>query len=238
MYLSGLEKFSLIDYPGKIAAVVFTQGCNFRCSFCYNPMLIGPPVTGVSSKEKNHPYFSEDGFFSFLKTRQGKLDGIVISGGEPTSQDDLLDFILKIKKLNFSVKLDTNGSRPEVLASLLDKKVLDYIAMDIKGPRDKYREIISVEIDFNKILESINLIMKSRINYEFRSTLVPAILGKSDIAQMGELIQGTERWYLQNFKSNAELLNKNLEGSRSFSDEEMSEMREIGARYVRRCEIR
>ncbi len=150
MIIGGLQKFSLLDFPGHVSAIVFTQGCNFRCSFCYNPMLVWP-VMGEGKlaydrhiggqKQKNHPFIPEDDFLSFLRNRKGKLDGVVVSGGEPTIQPDLPDFLAKIKTLGFAVKLDSNGSNPQMLADIIEKKLVDYIAMDLKSSEEKYRKI-------------------------------------------------------------------------------------------------
>ncbi len=163
MTIGGLEKFSLIDYPEHLSAVVFTKGCNFRCHFCYNPMLVWPEKELGKSKyespflgdQKNHPSKEEDDFFDFLKSRTGKLDAVVVSGGEPTLHQDLPDFIQKIKKLKFKVKLDTNGTNFEMLAGLIKDHLIDYIAMDIKAPIDKYDLIVGVQPDVNEIKKNI-----------------------------------------------------------------------------------
>jgi len=231
MNLGGLEKVSLIDYPNKLAAVVFTQGCNFRCPFCYNPSLIN-----IQKSSEN--IISEEDIFVFLNNRVGKLEAVVISGGEPTIQKDLHDFIQKIKNLGFLVKLDTNGSNPETLEELIRKEMLDYIAMDLKASKDKYNQLTGIEVNFQKIEESIKLIKDSNIDYEFRSTLVPNFLEMDDINKMGKLIQGTEKWCLQNFKSNMDLLDKDLIDQESFSGSDMQKMKKIAEKHVNLVEIR
>lgn len=248
MLIGGLEKLTLIDYPGKIAAIVFTQGCNLRCHFCYNPMLVAPHTSEGSAKQKNH-LITEDDFFAFLKSRINKLDGVVISGGEPTLQADLEKFILKIKNLGFLVKLDTNGANPEILESLIKQKLIDYIAMDVKAPPDKYLEIVNADprglrrgqasgVCLPKIKKSIKIIMNSGLPYEFRTTVVPGLIFKKDIAKMGKMIKGASKWYLQNFKSDTDLINKTLEKEKSYSEIEMREMAQIGKKYAKICAAR
>lgn len=207
MIIGGFQKFTLIDYPEKIAAIVFTTGCNFRCPWCYSSELVLP------EKIKNQPKINEEEIFEFLKTRQDKLDGVVICGGEPTMQADLAEFIKKIKDLGFSVKLDTNGSNPEILEALIKDKLIDYIAMDIKSPlywKDVpskaleeaiFQRSIGVNnIDINKIKESVRVIKSSRVSYEFRTTVVPNFHTKEDIIQMAQSIAPADKYYLQNFR--------------------------------------
>jgi len=192
MIFGGWQKFSMIDYPGKTSAILFTQGCPFRCPFCHNPELINieqgmfAPVT-------------ENEIFDFLSTRQGKLDAIVISGGEPTLQYDLLDFIGRIKQMGFLVKLDTNGSRPEVVIDAVNRRLVNYFAMDIKSPIEKYKTHTNSAIAEEKIRESISLIMNSGVDYEFRTTVVKEQLSPDDILQIGRLIKGARLYILQKF---------------------------------------
>ncbi|MFH0973161.1 MAG: anaerobic ribonucleoside-triphosphate reductase activating protein [Patescibacteria group bacterium] len=231
MLIGGLQKFSVLDYPGHISAIIFTKGCNFKCQFCYNPMLVYP-------SKKDHTLILENDLFYFLKKRIGKLDSVVITGGEPTVQQDLPKFIQKIKKLNYLVKLDTNGTNPEMLKNLIQKNLINYIAMDIKAPLEKYNQITGVEVDFNKIQKSIKIIMQSNLPYEFRTTVVPKFLDAEDIKKIGELIQGAKKWFLQNFKSNTDLVNKKLENKSAFLNKKMKEMCEVGKLYVRQCGLR
>ncbi|MCK4540477.1 anaerobic ribonucleoside-triphosphate reductase activating protein [Candidatus Parcubacteria bacterium] len=250
MIIGGLQKFSLLDYPDHISAIVFTQGCNFRCHFCYNPMLVWPQsevgkFKNINSSdntdekiEKVYPRFPEDGLFDFLKKRQKKLDAIVITGGEPTIHKDLPNFIKKIKKLGFKVKLDTNGTNPKMMESLIDEKLIDYIAMDIKCSLEKYDIITEVQPDLNSIEKSIKIIMQSGLPYEFRTTVVPELIEKEDIKNIGELIKGAKKWYLQNFKSDTGLVNDRFQDYEPYSLKAMEEMREIGEAYVDFCEVR
>lgn len=194
MGIGGLQKLTLIDYPGKLAATVFLCGCNFRCPFCYSSELVLP------EKIKNQPKILEKEFFDFLKERQGLLEGVTICGGEPCLSKDLPKFCQKIKKLGFFVKLDTNGSDPGVLKKLINGKLVDYIAMDIKGPKEKYNGFIGVKVDIKKIQESIDILKKGKVDYEFRSTILPHLHRKEDIANMARWIRDAKIYYLQQFR--------------------------------------
>lgn len=191
MRIGGLQKLSLIDFPGKISAVVFTQGCNFRCQFCHNASLVIP--------EKFSTQYSEDDIFEFLHKRHGQIDGVVISGGEPTLHHDLKAFIEQIKNLGFSIKLDTNGTSPNVLQDLYNCNLLDYVAMDIKHELSKYNEIIGTVVNIKNIQHSINIIQSSNIPYEFRTTIVPAFHNEHDIVSIAKQISGANRLALQEF---------------------------------------
>lgn len=228
--IGGLKKSSLIDYPDKVSAIVFTPGCNFRCGYCHNAGL-------VNGKLKNE-VCSTDSFFDFLKKRVGKLDAVVISGGEATLQPDLKEFIKFIKKMGFLVKLDTNGYRPNILMDLLNDKLIDYVAMDIKSPLDKYSIITNVDIDISKIQESINLIMSSSIDYEFRTTVLKKQLDFSDFRKIGKLLEGAKRYYLQKFVVQSEILDKLLEKEETYSDKEFEQIKEEMNKYIKFVQIR
>jgi pyruvate formate lyase activating enzyme len=191
MKIGGFQKVSLIDYPGLISAIVFLQGCNFRCSYCHNPQLVDPDLFD--------PCINEKDVLDFLHTRRGKLDAVAITGGEPTIQKNLIPFIKKIKKMGFAVKIDTNGSQPQVIKELLAEKLLDYIAMDIKAPLEKYEEIVNVPVNPESIKESIKLVIKSKIPYEFRTTVVQSQLDEKDILHIAKLISGAQNFVLQKF---------------------------------------
>jgi len=246
MIIGGLQKFSLLDYPGRVSAIIFTKGCNFRCQFCYNPMLVWPIEVSKSKyahlkngeQQKVHPTINQDELFVFLKSRAGKLDAVVLTGGEPCLQKDLPEFIRKIKALGFLVKLDTNGSHPEVLAKLIKEKLVDYIAMDLKAPEDKYKTVTGVRADFKKVRRSVKLIMRSDLPYEFRTTVVPGLINKDDIAAMGRIIKGADKWYLQNFKSNVALVGRELEDRVPYNARQMKAMAEIGKKFAKKCEVR
>lgn len=222
MQIGGVQKTSLLDFPDKISAIVFTQGCNFRCGYCHNPELI---------VLRNEP--SSDGFFQFLETRKGKLDGVVITGGEPCLQKDLIEFIRRIKDMGFLVKLDTNGSFPDVLEQALP--YIDYVAMDIKAPVGKYFEIAKYNPD--KILKSISLIMNSRVDYEFRTTVVKSQLSYVDFEKIGEMIKGAKKYYLQKFVP-SKTLDENMMNETTYSNAEFEEIKNILSEYVDNVVIR
>lgn len=239
MIIGGLEKMTLIDYPGQVAAIVFTKGCNFRCHFCYNPLLVWPDQeTDERKYEKTCPLISEDEFFLFLESRKGKLDGVVITGGEPTMHKDLPEFIKRIKTLGYKIKLDTNGTNPQVLEKILNQKLVDYLAMDLKAPLSKYQEVVGVGINCQNLEKSVKMIIESGLPHEFRTTIVPGLIEKVDISIMGEFIIGADAWYLQKFKSDVELVNRDLERKSSFSEAEMQDMLNLAKGYVKFCELR
>lgn len=221
MIIGGLQKTSLLDFPEKIAAIVFTVGCNFRCGYCHNPELIN----GEAKIEE---------VFEFLKTRQGKLDGVVITGGEPCLQKDLPEFIKQVKELGFAVKLDTNGSFPEMLEKVLPD--LDYVAMDIKAPLEKYSRIVNVDVDTSKILKSIEVLKNGGVDYEFRTTVVKSQLSFEDFEKIGQLIQGAPRYYLQRFEA-SKILDKSLENEKTYSTEEFERIIDMLKSYVK-AEVR
>ena len=202
MILGGFQKLTLLDYPGKIAATVFTVGCSFRCPFCHNPELVNLRLA--------HNEESEKAFFEFLEKRKGKLEGVCITGGEPTIQPDILEFIQKIKKLGFLVKLDSNGTRPDVLKKLIDQKLVDYIAMDIKNKLEKYDVTTGSKVDKDRIRLSVNLIRNSRIPYEFRTTVVPGLHTEKDFLEIAKWINGAEAYYLQEYREEQKILDPNL----------------------------
>lgn len=182
MKLGGMVKFTLIDFPGTPSAIVFTQGCNFRCRYCHNPELVYPHLF-------TEPYTEEE-FFAFLKRRQGTLEGVVVSGGEPTLHDDLPRFLADIKALGYKTKLDTNGSRPEMLATLLSQKLVDFVAMDLKAPFEKYSLITEVDTNAAVIKQSMKILQESGVAYEFRTTYDKEILNDTDIAVLTNMLKG------------------------------------------------
>ena len=239
MIIGGLEKMTLIDYPGQLAAIVFTKGCNFRCHFCYNPLLVWPDrETDEKKYEKTYPLISEDEFFLFLESRKGKLDGVVITGGEPTLHRDLPEFIKKVRAMGYKIKLDTNGTNPEVVKNLLAENLVDYIAMDLKAPFDKYEKVVGVKVNCDDLQKSAKIVIESGLPHEFRTTVVPGLLELSDFDKMGEIIAGADAWYLQKFKSDTELVDRDLERHAPFTDKEMEAMASVGKKYVKICEVR
>lgn len=219
MKIGGFLKQSLIDFPGKIASVVFTAGCNFRCFYCHNPELVLPELiqdTGL---------INENDIFTYLDKNEQLLDAVVVTGGEPTIQIDLIEFITKVKQLGLLVKLDTNGTNPKMLRDLLKNDLVDFIAMDIKSPLKyaKYQEIVGDQfssVQLNSILESIELITKSNIKFEFRSTLVKPYHFINDIQDMMDFIEGD--YYLQEFNE-SKILNPNCENLNAFNRDEILE---------------
>lgn len=190
MNIGGLQAFSLSDFPGCVAAVAFTQGCNFRCPYCHNSRLV--PMTADPST-----LFPVRDVVDFLEDRKGRLDGIVVSGGEPTLQADLADFLRTLKAMGFAVKLDTNGSNPESLQRLVTERLLDYIAMDFKAPWMKYDRLTGIVTPIDKLKRSMGLIVESGIPHEFRTTRVEALLDEDDIAAIGRLVpEGSQHVFL------------------------------------------
>ncbi len=191
MLIGGFQRISLIDYPGKISCIIFIQGCNFRCPFCHNASLVDP--TQFQS------VIQEEEIFSFLNSRSHLIDGVVISGGEPTLHKDLKEFIEKIKNLHLNVKLDTNGTNPEVVINLLKENLLDFIAMDVKHDWEKYQEASGTYFNISKIKESVDVIMRSNVDYEFRTTIVPGIHKDTDIINISKNLQGAKKFVIQQF---------------------------------------
>ena len=254
MKIGGLQKFSLLDYPEHLSAIIFTKGCNFRCQYCYNPMLVWPegaskPKNIDSSENGNHKFsdeeieevnseISENDLFDFLNKRVGKLEGIVITGGEPTLHPDLPEFIDKIRDLGFKIKLDTNGTNPEMIKKLIVNKQINYIAMDLKGTEESYSEVTGVPVNLENIKKSITIIMESNLPYEFRTTVVPELVKLEDISLMGEMIKGADKWFLQQFKSDMELVNSEFENFSPYDREILEEMEKIVKKYVNTSAVR
>jgi pyruvate formate lyase activating enzyme len=217
MQIGGLQKVSLNEYPGMISAIAFTQGCNFRCPYCHNPELVDPDLFGDC--------LPEEGVLSFLERRRGKLDALTISGGEPTIQLDLIDFIKRVRKIGYLIKLDTNGSCPEVLEQLIGGRLLDYIAMDMKGPFQRYRTVTRSKIDEDKIRQSMEIIMKSGKPYEFRTTVPKKLLQEEDLLEMGKLLRNASCYILQQFIP-TRTLDKQFQKYEAYSQEEMEYLRD------------
>lgn len=230
MILGGFQKLTLLDYPGKIAATVFTVGCSFRCPFCHNPELVDLRLAHNEESEKN--------FFEFLKTRKGKLEGVCITGGEPTIQPDIIEFIKKIKQLGFLVKLDSNGTRPDVLKKIIDAKLADYIAMDIKNSLDKYDETSGAKVDKDRIRLSVNLIRNSNIPYEFRTTAVPGLHTEKDFDEIAKWLNGAQNYYLQEYREEQKILDPNLKKKTQGQKIDLEKIKKKIARNFGKIEIR
>ena len=201
MKIAGLQKLSLLDYPGYVSCIIFTKGCNFKCPFCHNSSLINDDDEGLIKEEE---------IFEFLNKRKNTIDGVSITGGEPLLQKDLVSGIIKIRDMGFKVKIDTNGSIPNILKQLVDNKLVDYIAMDIKNTFDKYELTTGCKVNIDNIKESINIIENSNIDYEFRTTVVKEYHSIDDIKSILSYIKSDSKYYIQNFNLNDGVLNKNL----------------------------
>ena len=227
--IGGLQKTSLLDFPNKVSAIVFTQGCNFNCGYCHNPLLL-------KNQSKND--ITVDVFFDFLNKRKGKLDGVVITGGEPTLQIDLKLFIQKIKEIGFLVKLDTNGTNPDILQDLLADNLIDYAAMDIKAPLEKYSTVVNRNVKTEDIKKSVNLLLNSSIEYEFRTTILPSLISIQDFNDIGRLIQGAQKYYLQKFEVQSEINDSSWVNEKNYNDEQFSQIIQIMNKYVKYVELR
>ena len=227
--IKGFQKLSLIEYPEKISAIVFLGKCNFKCHFCYNIDLV-----------KNYnklPDIAEREIIKFLSTRKGLIDGLAITGGEPTLHKDLPDFIKKVKDSGFLVMLETNGSNPKMLKELIDNKLVDYIAMDIKAPLEKYDEVAGAKVNKKKIQESIDIIRNSKIDYEFRTTVIPKHFSKEDALAIGKWLKGSKRYILQQFIPD-KTLNENYKKIEVHPPEKMREFVEIMKPFFESVKVR
>ncbi len=227
MKIWGLQKLTLLDYPSKTACTIFTSGCNFRCPFCQNASL--------ALEENPSREYSREEILSFLNKRQGLLDGVCISGGEPTLQNDLEDFIKEIKALGFSVKLDTNGARPDVLEKLIQNSLVDYVAMDIKNSPEKYARTSGAR-HLDKVKQSVELLLQGEIDYEFRTTVVKGLHEKEDFEAIGKWISGCKSYFLQQYRDSEDIISS--EGLSSFDAKEMEEFLKITQRYIPQTKLR
>jgi pyruvate formate lyase activating enzyme len=230
--IGGLQKHSLIDYPGKVSCVVFLAGCNFDCPYCHNPQLTGDPHLRPS------PIAAED-VFVFLAEWRGFLDGVVVSGGEPTLHPDLPDFCSRIKGLGYAVKLDTNGSRPQMLTRLIRQGLVDYVAMDIKTDPERYEGCIADRCESSALLASMHVIMAAELEYEFRTTCVKPLVTPGTVERIARLIQGCRRYALQSFRENSLLHPEFFSGvDPACSAAEMACLKRIAEPWVQTCLVR
>ncbi|MBQ3913454.1 MAG: anaerobic ribonucleoside-triphosphate reductase activating protein [Lachnospiraceae bacterium] len=229
MQIHGFAKLTLLDYPGRIAATVFTGGCNFRCPFCHNAVLVLDPNA--------QPLIPEDEVLRELESRKNKLEGVCITGGEPTLNRDLPEFIEKVRALGLLVKLDSNGTAPDMIADLIDRGLIDYIAMDIKSSPEGYSKAVGLkDLSMDNIFRSVDLIMQSGIDYEFRTTVVDGIHTADDFKKTGIWIKGAKAYYLQQYKDSGDLIAPR--GLASPSKETLEKYREILLPYVPNTSIR
>ena len=228
MRIGGLQKVTLLDYPGKVACTVFLPGCNLRCPFCHNPALVLP--------DRETDSLSTEELLAFLETRRGKLDGVCVTGGEPTLYEDLPALLRQIRALGFAVKLDTNGCHPEALADILRQGLADYVAMDIKNCREKYAGTVGVpDFDLAPVEESIQLLCRSGVEFEFRTTVVREFHTAADITAIGRWLEGSPRYFLQKFVDSGDLVGS---GCHAPEDEEMRAMADAARPWFQAVALR
>ena len=225
MLIGGVQKMTMLDYPGKVACTIFTYGCNFRCPFCHNATLVIDEAS----------LFDKEEIFAYLNKRKGILDGVVVTGGEPLLQSDIIEFLTELKQTGLLVKLDTNGSYPEKLEEIISKGLVDYVAMDVKNSKEKYDLTTGVKIDISKIEKSIEILMSDKVDYEFRTTVVKELHEKEDFVQIGKWLKGAKRIFLQPFKDNDNLIG---EGLSSHTKETLEEFKEVLQETISQVEIR
>ncbi len=227
MLIGGLIPFSLVDFPGKFSCILFTIGCNFRCPFCYNKDLVFGNIEPMSLEK----------IFEWLETRKGKLEGVTITGGEPTLHKDLPEFIERIKGMGFAVKLDTNGSNPDMLRRVID--LVDYVAMDVKAGlvEERYRRATGIEGMVERVKESIRIIMSSNVPYEFRTTLVPGIVDEFDIKSIGEHIRGARLWALQQYRPE-NTIDPTFQNIKPYLPSKARSLAELASQYVEKVIVR
>ena len=228
MLIGGLQKTTLVDYPGKIAATIFTIGCNYRCSFCHNPEI----VKGIAA------VISEHKVMTFLKSRKDLIDAVCITGGEPTLQQDLIPFIKKIKKLGYDVKLDTNGHRPAVLSKLIKNGLIDYVAMDIKAPWRKYEKVVCRKQDLDKIKKSVTILKDGAVPYEFRSTVLPALHSEKDIIAMAQQVKGADKYFIQQFRPTRSLVDPAFLENMTYTKKQLNEIAQNFKSWFKVCRVR
>lgn len=227
MIIKGLQKTTLLDFPSKVACTVFTGGCNFRCPFCHNASLVLTP--------KDVPEIPEEEFFAFLQKRHGVLEGVCITGGEPLLQNDIIPFIERIHSMGFAVKLDTNGSFPDKLRDIIERGIIDYVAMDVKNCRDKYALTAGFDGDVDKMYKSIEYIMSCGIPYEFRTTVVKELHTVQDIEKLAREISGARAYYLQGFVDSDDLIGQNYT---AHTEDIMRQMLAAATPHVALCQLR
>ena len=225
MVLSGLQKLTLLDFPGRIATTVFTNGCNMRCPFCHNASLVVGRADMIPEEE----------FFAFLESRRGRLGGVCVSGGEPTLNSDLPDFIRKIKSMGFEVKLDTNGTNPDMLDHLISEGLVDYVAMDIKSSEKRYSDVAGRCVDIDGVKRSIDILLSGKVDYEFRTTVAKPLFSAGDFTEIGKMIKGAKRYYLQGFLDSGDIVGV---GMSAYSEAEMKQFLAEITPFVSNSQIR
>jgi|DewCreStandDraft_4_1066084.scaffolds.fasta_scaffold01934_13 pyruvate formate lyase activating enzyme len=227
MRINGFIGVSLIEYPNKISSVIYTSPCNFRCPFCHNPGLVFV----------NHTVINENDILNDLKERKSFIDAICITGGEPLLQDDLPNFLKEIKNIGLLVKIDTNGYIPEKIQMLIEAGLVDYIAMDIKTSINKYNKATGINVDVQKIVKSIEILKKSKIDYEFRTTVIPGLVEEEDIRQIGETIKGAKLYSIQQFE-NSMTLESSFKDVKPYPEEVLKNFADVMKKFVKKVKIR
>lgn len=233
MLISGIQQYTLLDYPQKIACIIFTPGCNFRCGYCHNPEFVLPEKI-IQIKDS---FIPEEAFFNFLERRKNLLDGVVISGGEPTLMPNLISFIEKIKNLGFLIKLDTNGNRPEILEEVIKKNLVNYVAMDVKTSLDNYPDLVGKFVKTEHIKRSMDLLKLGIVDYEFRTTLIAEIHSEIILKKMIDLLAGAKRFFLQTFRPST-TLDPKFENYHAFSLKKIKQISELFKPHIKEVEIR
>lgn len=231
MKIGGLQKLTLIDFPGRISCTVFLMGCNFLCPWCYSKELVLP------EQMKRQPKIPEKYFFDFLKRRKELLEGVVVCGGEPTLNKDLPKFVRKIKKLRYLVKLDTNGSNPEMLKRLIADGLINYVAMDVKLPKERYPKIFRKKLEIGDIEKSIEILKQGKVDYEFRTTVVPTVLDKEDILKIAQWLSPAPKYFLQNFRPE-KTIDPGFEKIKPYSEDYLSKCCQAVSPFFETCQIR
>lgn len=226
--IGGVQKLSMVDYPGHVAAALFLIGCNMRCGYCHNPELVLPDRYAQS--------IPVDEVMIFLRSRVGRLDGVVISGGEPTMSEDLPELARMIKALGYDIKLDTNGTHPDMVEAMINEGTIDFVAMDVKGPLEKYVEIAARPVDLAAIRQNVRLMIDSGIDHEFRTTVVREQLEVNDFHAIGELVRGADRFALQHFIPKG-TISPQFTSFHTFSETEFQQAKQIMEGYVKQCVI-
>ena len=230
MLIKGVQGTTLVDFPGNVASIFFLANCNFRCPFCYNKDLVLNPETLRTIPEKDA--------LEILEKRKGLIDGVVITGGEPTLHQDLPEFMLKIKKMGLKVKLDTNGTNPKMLKRIIDETLADYFAMDIKTSPEKYGIATGTKPDLKAIDESAKMIMESKIGYGFRTTVVPGLVELEDIEKIGKWLEGAEKYFIQQFRPMQTTIDPAYSKTEPYSKETLLLFKKTAEKYFKKCEIR
>ncbi len=227
MKFHGFQKMTMLDFPNKVACIVFTGGCNFRCPFCHNALLV---------TQTDNVIYEESEILDYLKKRKGLLDGICISGGEPLLQIGLEDFLIKVREIGLQIKIDTNGSFPARLKSLVEKGLVDYVAMDIKNCKEKYPQTVGTKsVDIQKIEDSVEFLLQGKVDYEFRTTVVSGLHEAQDFEKIGKWISGAKKYFLQNFVDSGNLIESGL---CAVSLDKLKEFQEIAKPYVEKIALR